>query len=204
MEDVMQTTRWFRPFAQTSRVAFVLAFAAAGCDSVTAPVDEGGEEPPPPPPAAVRHEITVTRSAITALEPCEEAFTDGDGGEFAYLVRITWPDGTAATLATTSDYPSANGRVQLLKNQTQTRVTQQTRTFESRAGMRLDLTMQATEYDFDLFGANPFPDGRMNNARNVATYVYNGMWRTGTFDLDVRPNAACHLRMRYTISVREV
>ena len=198
----MQKIRRFRPFARTSHVAFVLALAGAGCESTTAPViDEGGEEPPPP---AVRHEITVTRSAITALEPCEEAFTDADGGEFAYLVTITWPDGTAATLATTSAYPSASGRVQLRKNQTQTSVTQRTGTFESRAGMRLDVTMQATEYDYDLFGANPFPDGRMNNARNVATYVYNGAWRTGTFDLDVRPNAACHLRMRYTIAVRQV
>ncbi|HSL68891.1 MAG TPA: hypothetical protein VK864_01550, partial [Longimicrobiales bacterium] len=146
--------------------------------------------------------MTITLKSIDAVEPCEEAFTDFDGGEFGWRIAVIWPDGSQNVLGSTSAFPGAGGYRQIKKNASMTTSVSATKQLRGAAGMMVTVEARASEFDFDLFGNNPFADNRMNDVRVNVNHAYSATgWATGDRALDVRPVSACHLRVRYSVAV---
>jgi hypothetical protein len=183
-------------FSRFSRLAVFLAgsviLAACG-DSTTAPPDD-----PDDPGPAVSYELTVTLNSVEAIDVCEEAFTDFDGGEFIYRFRVTWPNNTQVSVKETAGYPNVSNYVTLKPNQPLAANVSQK--FTGPGSGAIGIQLRASEVDFDLFGNNPTADSRMNDANVSTQHAWTGSaWQTGDFDMTLAPANGCRIRARYSV-----
>ncbi|MCI0433421.1 MAG: hypothetical protein L0271_07215 [Gemmatimonadetes bacterium] len=188
------STRWLRLAALAAAAA-----ALGACSDATGP---GAEDQPNP-----DYTVQVMLNSVSAPAVCEEAFTDFDGGEFVWSISVTWPDGSVQVLDETSGYPSPPGFQTLRQGEARSISSanaRRVRTIRSAPGNKISITVRASEIDFNLFGNNPFADGRLNDTRMVAEHTFGpGGWPQGPFEAMVQNASACRFQANYTITATQ-
>ncbi len=184
-------------------MAALLALTACGDGSPTDP--DGGTQPPPspppppPPPADVVYDLRVGLTRIDAEGDCDDIFTGVDGGEFSYRFQVTWPDGTTDVLDQTSDYPSPGDIVHLGSGGSTISFTITANSeVTSSVGQTVQVQFRASEWDYDLFGNNPFLDSDMSDRNASITHQFkDGAWtNVGTKSI-VLGSGGCQVQADY-------
>ncbi len=180
--------------ARPTAAAVVLALAAC----------HGSPTGPNDPPAAPAYQVEINLSTVVSPAICEDAFTGLDGGEFVWRFVVTWPDGTSDVLDQTPSFPSLKNFVTLQQNVPYDVHQLVTHTVHAAPGAKFSLSAEVSEVDFDLFGNNPAPDSRMNDAKFTATYTWqdpvNG-WTTGRHTAAIETTPDCRFNGDYYVSV---
>ena len=177
-----------------------LGLAACGSDG-TGPVEK----------VSPSWDVTVTLQRIAVVGACEEAFTDIDGGEFSYIFSVFWADGYVNHIAATNAYPSAAGMRRAIPGTTWTFASPTVkRTITPSPGSVIRVVFRATEWDYDLFGNNPFPDRRMNDRNEELRATFGeGGWTAASVPIgpggvsagmNLRESTACHVRADVDVS----
>lgn len=170
---------------------------AAACSSdPTGPGDGGGG-------GASEWAVSLSVSSIVVREMCDGFPVDANGGEWSHKLTARFPGETSKTLGSTSSYPSASskknaGRGASLALTSSARI--QNRTLTSKEGDTITLTIQATEWDYDILGNNPFADSRMNDRSATKTFEFkDGAWpNVSDGKLTLSNTSSCILDVNYS------
>ncbi len=153
-------------------IAVVPIFAAltVACSSdPTGPGGGGG--------GATEWQTTLSVSSIIVAEMCDGFPVDIDGGEWTHQLTSRFLGGSTRIMGGTQNYPSASQHVNIGRGgsmQLDATARNQRHTGPAAEGDVITMTIRATEWDFDVFGNNPFPDSRMDNRAATATFTFEG------------------------------
>lgn len=147
--------------------------------------------------------VRLAVSNIVVKQMCDGFPIDVNGGEWTHKLTVRFPGETSRTLGSTSSYPSASaaknigrgGNMALTSSQKV-----QVRDLVSKEGDKITLTIQATEWDYDILGNNPSPDSRMNDRSVTKTIGYGGgKWPEITDGvLTLKNGSSCEVAVNYT------
>ncbi|MCA9767690.1 MAG: hypothetical protein KC485_02590 [Gemmatimonadetes bacterium] len=175
--------------------AALLALAACSSDPTGPGGGGGGPE---------SWDLELSVSSIIVREMCEGFPVDIDGGEWSHRLTSRFPGSTSITMGATNGYPNANsirnaGRGGSLALSSTDKDVRRTVT-GSKSGDVVTLTIQATEWDYDIFGNNPRADDRMDDESATATIRYaDGAWpNIPDGVLTVQSGSSCRVDVNYS------
>lgn len=184
----------------------LLLLLAAACGSD--PAGPGTEPPPPPPPPPAAWFLRLEVSSVVVREMCDGFPIDVDGGEWSHRLEVRFPGEPSILVGATSNFPSASfvrnaGRGGSLALDANAKIIQRQQL--AQAGDKVTLTLRATEWDYDIFGNNPFPDSRMNNRSATASLNYaDGTWpEAPAGKLTLQNTGSCIVDVNYTFEAVE-
>lgn len=171
----------------------VLFALACGSDS-TGPGGGGGP---------TSYSVKLEVSSVIVREMCDGFPVDVNGGEWSYRLEGRFPGEGTTVMGGNSGYPNPNaytaaGRGTALPLSAEAGTI--TRVLDSEDGDQVTLTIRATEWDYDIFGNNPYPDERMDNRTVTATFKYtDGAWPDHPAGvLTLQNTTSCIVDVNYT------
>lgn len=170
-----------------------LAVVALGACGASGPTDPGPKE----------YQVQITLQTVASPAICEDVITGLDGGEFVWRVSVTGSDGRTKVLNQTPGFPDLSKFVTLQQDVPKVIDQMVTDTLPALPGTGYSVAVEVSEVDFDLFGNNPYPDSRMNDATAISRFAYDSLtgFQPGEHSTLVKTTAACQFRADYLVDV---